>query len=498
MRSLSRRHPWSLAMPVVGGLIALAATGRPARAADAPAAGNAPAAGDAPADAAAEASSTSVVQPVASSFSKSRGMPLHVDAAGWSLSLYGFAELDMMYDTTRSFSDGVSNNTLSRPNTYAGNNPELQFSVRNSRFGFDMRAPDVGSIKTSGVLEMDFFGTQASSTEGDLFTNPVLRLRHFYVKVETPVVDVLAGQYHDLYGWGGAGFYPNSVAFLPLLGEIYHRNPQFRVSKTLGGHAVSVELAVAAVRPAQRDSALPDGEAGIRLSVNDFKGAATPGASRPISAPFGVGVSGIGRRFSVTDFSQTPGNDHVAYAGGVAGNIFLPIIPAHGPDKEDLSNALSVTLEGSMGTGINDMYPGLTGGVQFPSLPNPQPLVPVPVYTANIDPGLVTYDSSDVLHTINWSSAVANLHYHFPIEDGRRLWISFTGSLIQSSNSVTLTPVTGKAGVWSKGNYLDGNLWISVTRPLLLGLSLQTMAQTFGDDITARNYRGEASCYFFF
>jgi hypothetical protein len=425
-------------------------------------------------------------------------MPLHVDAAGWSLSLYGFVELDMMYDTTRSFSDGVSNNTLARPNTYAGNNPELQFSVRNSRFGFDMHAPDVGKIKTSGVLEMDFFGTQASSTEGDLFTNPVLRLRHFYVKVETPIVDVLAGQYHDLYGWGGAGFYPNSVAFLPLLGEIYHRNPQFRVSKTLGGHAVSVELAVAAVRPAQRDSALPDGEAGIRLTVNDFKGAATPGASRPISAPFGVGVSGIGRRFSVTDFSQTPGNDHVAYAGGVAGNIFLPIIPAHGPDKEDLGNALSVTLEGSMGTGVNDMYPGLTGGVQFPSLPNPQPLVPVPVYTPNIDPGLVTYDSSDVLHTINWSSAVANLHYHFPIEDGRRLWVSFTGSVIQSSNSVTLTPVTGRAQVWNKGNYLDGNLWISVTHPLLLGLSFQTMAQTFGDDITARNYRGEASCYFYF
>jgi hypothetical protein len=45
-------------------------------------------------------------------------------------------------------------------------------------------------------------------------------MRHFYVKMETPIVDVLAGQYHDLFAWGGAGFHPNSVAFLPLPGQI--------------------------------------------------------------------------------------------------------------------------------------------------------------------------------------------------------------------------------------------------------------------------------------
>jgi hypothetical protein len=455
-------------------------------------------AADPPADTASDASSTSTAQPPPPAVRKSRGIPLRVEEGGWSVSLYGFAEIDAMYDSTRSFSDGVVNNTLARPHTYAGDNPQVQFTVRNSRFGFDMHAPDVGQIKTSGVLEMDFFGTQASSTEGDLFANPVLRLRHFYVKVETPVFDVLAGQYHDLFGWGGAGFYPNSVAFLPLLGEIYHRNPQFRLSKILGGNAVSLEIAAAAVRPAQRDAALPDGQAGIKLTINEFKGAATPGASRPVSAPFAIGISAIGRRLSVTDFSSTPGNEHTAYAGGVAGNIFLPIVPAHGPDKEDLANALTLTVEGSTGTGINDLYPGLTGGVSFPSLPNPQNYLPVPLYTPNIDPGLVTYDSFDVLHTINWSSVVANLHYHFPIEQGRRLWLSVTGALIKSTNDVDLTPVQGRAFVWNAGNYADANLWIGVTHPLLLGLSVQTEAQTFGDGVTARNWRGEGSCYFFF
>ena len=126
----------------------------------------------------------------------------------------------------------------------------------------------------------------------------------------------------------------------------------------------------------------------------------------------------------------------------LAANLFLPIIPAHGPDKEDLGNAVTLTVEAVTGTGIADLSPGLTGGVLFPSLPNPQQFLPVPVFIPqNIDPGIATYDASGVLQTINWRSVVGNLQYHFPINGGRRLWLSFTGSVIQSTNSVQVTPV---------------------------------------------------------
>jgi hypothetical protein len=427
-----------------------------------------------------------------------RGIPITTGSSGWGLSFYGFAELDGMVDSTRSFTEGVVNNTLARPDTYAGDNPRVQGTVRNSRLGFDMRAPDFGDLKMAANVEMDFFGSQASASEGDLYTNSVLRLRHFYVKVATPAVDVLAGQYHDLYGWGGAGFFPNTIAFLPLLGEIYHRNPQLRLSKRFGGPGATLEVAVAAVRPAQRDSAMPDGEAGILFQLHDFRGASAPGASRPQSAPFGVGISAVGRRFSVTDFAVNPGNEHAVYGGGVAANLFLPIIPAHGADKEDLSNSISLTLEGSMETGAADLYPGLTGGILFPSLPNPQSAIPVPVYSANVDAGLVTYDAYDTLRTINWSSALANLQYHLPFGAGKRVWISATGSLIHSTNSVEVTPLAGRSQVWNSGNYLDATLWLSPAPPLLIGLGGQTEAQTFGDNVVARNYRGEVSCYFFF
>jgi len=181
-----------------------------------------------------------------------------------------------MYDSTQSLNDSALNNTLARPHTYAGDNPRTQFTVRNSRLGLDLLAPTYGSIRTSGVVEMDFSGAQASVTENDLFTSPILRLRHFYVKVESPAINVLVGQYHDLFAWGGAGFYPNTVAFLPVLGQVYHRNAQLRLSEVIEGRALGVELAVAAVRPVQRDSATPDFQAGVRLAVNGWKGASTP------------------------------------------------------------------------------------------------------------------------------------------------------------------------------------------------------------------------------
>ena len=197
----------------------------------------------------------------------------------------------------------------------------------------------------------------------------------------------------------------------------------------------------------------------------------------------------------MTDFSFTPGNQHVLTASGGAADIFIPVIPARG---DDLSNALSVTAEATTGSGISDLYPGLTGGVQFPTLPNPYNLLPVPIFTPNIDTGLTTYDAYSQLHTIKWNSLVVNAHYHLPFGEGKRVWISGTYSMIQSINDVELTPVQGRPFVWNKGTYIDGNLWAAITPALQIGLSFQTMSQTFGDGVKARNNRGEGACYFFF
>ncbi len=401
-----------------------------------------------------------------------------------------------MSDSTQSFSENVGNQSIARPNTVAGDNPRTQFTARNSRLGFKIAAPEWDSVKASAVIELDFFGGEPLTTsQGESYTAGPMRMRHFYAKVETPIVDVLAGQYHDLFAWGGAGFYPNSVAFLPLLGQIYHRNPQFRVSKTLRSHAVDFEVAVAAVRPVQRDASVPDFQGGLKVDINGWTGASTPGASRPVSAPLSLGLSGIARRFSVTDFSTVPGNPQKANGWGFAADAFIPVIPAA---HDDLSNALSLTGEFTTGSGISDLYTGLTGGVLFPTLPNPNNSELVPTYTPNIDPGIVTFDGSNVVQPVKWTAFVVNAHYHLPFGRGKKVWVSGTYTQVKSDNALALTPVQGRPFIWDKGQYYDANVWWGMTPAVQVGLSFQHGQQTYGDGVVAKNNRGEGAFYLFF
>src|SRR6266567_727671 len=62
-------------------------------------------------------------------------------AADWKLTIYGFAEADVIRDSTRSFNDGLNNNVVAHPNTQANHQPRLQFTIRNSRLGFRSEAP---------------------------------------------------------------------------------------------------------------------------------------------------------------------------------------------------------------------------------------------------------------------------------------------------------------------------------------------------------------------
>ena len=129
-----------------------------------------------------------------------------------------------------------------------------------------MKAPSIGDIHTSANLEMDFFGTPSSLpvdtsgtdtiTEAAFYVNPALRVRHAWFKIETPVVDLLFGQYWNLYGWQPV-FFPNTIDLQGLPGQVFSRSPQIRASKTMHFGGATLEAAIAASRPAQRDTATP-------------------------------------------------------------------------------------------------------------------------------------------------------------------------------------------------------------------------------------------------
>src|SRR5579872_2703983 len=106
-------------------------------------------------------------------------------------------------------------------------------TARDSRLGVFVAAPTYQGIKSSSQIEFDFYGlvpTDARIHDSVVF-GPV-RIRLAFLKLETPIFDVIAGQYYDLFGWNGS-YYVGTVGYLGVPAEVYHRNPQLRLEKTL-------------------------------------------------------------------------------------------------------------------------------------------------------------------------------------------------------------------------------------------------------------------------
>jgi hypothetical protein len=179
----------------------------------------------------------------------------------------------------------------------------------------------------------------------------------------------------------------------------------------------------------------------------------------------------------------------------VAGNIVVPIVPA---TPANMRNAVTMTGEVTVGSGIADLYSGLSGGAKYPALPNPQLLLTNPVYNSNLDPGIVAFDAAGNLHTINWRAFVAGLQYHLPVGAGDRLWVSGIFSGIQSTNLASITPPGSQPYIWTKGYYYDGNLFVAITPAVQVDFSYQYMQQTYGDGVVAKNHRGEFAMHYFF
>src|SRR5262249_38259601 len=157
---------------------------------------------------------------------------------------------------------------------YDGQVGRSQFSVRNTRLGFALTAPELAGIRASALIEADFFGAPAAppdsggSSEKNFFDSPVFRLRQANLPLQNPYVRVLAGQTYTVFGFQNT-YSPCTLEFLGLPNQLFSRAAQLRLSHefALGGN-LSIDLAAAAVRPAQRDSGIPDAQAGLRFNVN--------------------------------------------------------------------------------------------------------------------------------------------------------------------------------------------------------------------------------------
>lgn len=364
----------------------------------------------------------------------------------WATTLYGFLKADALYDTTQSFGDLAGGGLVERPNghpppppatpiNFRGEHPRAQLSLRDSRFGIRVKAPETARVRPSATLELDFFGTlPATATEAQTFTTPVPRMRHGYVKLETPYVDFLAGQTWHVFGWQNT-YHPASVQAQGLPGQLYNRSPQLRVSKSMVGAAVGVEAALAVLRPPQRDSGMPELAGGARVLFPGWTGLTTAGATGTSIQPLSVAITGDFRNVALPEFTALPKDTIAKTMPSVAFDAYVPIVPATETQKDD---ALSMTGELVLGQGVADLYTNGIGGVAMPNVANNTGLNPAPTYPQNIDNGIVVFDLDGNLRAVKWTTLIAGAQYYVHGTDGR-LWLAINYAHMESSNARSFT-----------------------------------------------------------
>jgi hypothetical protein len=417
----------------------------------------------------------------------------------WNPVLYGFVEFDAIHDSTQSYGEGSGNTLIARPGTWGAKHGRTQFTARSSRFGFRLSAPELMGIRASGVIEVDFNGNQPPTayqpygiSEAATFNNPSMRFRQAAIKVETDYVDVVAGQYWQLFGWQGY-FFPCTLDLRGVPGDVYGRTPQFRLSHMFKTEAVNVELAAAAVRPVQRNSEYPDGQAGLRVLVNSWKGVHTVGGTPTLADPLAIGVSGTVRRFRLPNLAADPTVIKAKTGWGVSIDGLIPVIPGTMADR---ANALTLTGSFVTGAGISDQYIGLTGGVTFPALPA-NAAGTVPTYPQDVDTGLVTYDSSGNLQTVKWQSYMGGLQYYLP--PSGKLWIAGNITHLKSDNNTSFgQAAAAMAKIVTQSTWWDANLLWEVVEPLRVGVQYAQGRQTYGDGVEAKNERFQMNAFYLF
>ncbi len=481
-------------------LVAGQAPSSPAPVATPPApADSAAAAQPAPASAAPAATVTDVA-PAKSAIPEEFGLPPGYTfvIAKVKSTLYGFVEADSMYDTTRSFIDLPGMSAIALPGTENGDDGRLMFSIRNSRLGYRLEAPEFHGLRASGLFEMDFLGNQpgtpptsntstsspVSQSESAYWNNPTFRVRHALLKLDNDFVTLWFGQTWELVGWQGA-FQPNTVAIQGVPGELYSRTAQIRALHAFKLGPTTLEIALAALRPPQEDSAIPDFQGGLKLTIDGWTGVQTIGATNTGIQPAAIGFSGALRTYKLANGESADAETtQTGWAG--AADIMIPIIPA----KARKAWALTFVGEFVEGSGDADLYTSLKGG--SPSVGTPPNYAGT--YAADIDSGLAGWSSvTGNLETIDWQTFILSAQFYLP-PDGK-IWISGSYSNSLSDNIGEF----GKASaVFFHEIWWDVNVFAEVTPSVRLGLEYANFNQTYGSGVQAPDQRGQFSAWYIF
>ena len=91
----------------------------------------------------------------------------------FELKIYGYVKLDASYDTQRTSAGDLMYYVL--PEVNGDKDDEFNMTAKETRLGLDIKGPEVGSVKTTGKIETDFYGPGGSAN------SPNLRMRLGYL-----------------------------------------------------------------------------------------------------------------------------------------------------------------------------------------------------------------------------------------------------------------------------------------------------------------------------
>jgi hypothetical protein len=418
--------------------------------------------------------------------------------------IYGYIEGNFKYDSTQTCVEFCGNTQVQRSGTYRGDHGRTLFSARDSRLGIRLAAPAEHGIRVTGVLESDFFGPTATTEQGT-YSNPVLRIRTSFLKIETPVLDVLIGQQWSLFGWQPA-FISASVQYPGLPGETFERTAQLRLSKTIKRDAVTTDIAIAANRPPQQDSATPEGVAGLRLQFNKWTGQHTTYMANTAIQPASIAITGDVRQVRIPELAVTPHHGIPRTGGGIAFGLYLPIIPATATSKD---NALSLNGEVSITSGMSDAYTALGGaGTANAAIPPAMPGGAATAYVPNFDAGLAAIDAAGHVDLIKWLAYFASLEF-YPAGTGGRLGVVVNYGHMESSNARSVGTASSAAAspadqaaaaakIRDHEDVFEIGVFVDPTRSTRIAASGSLYNDVYGDQVAAKNYATMVSGWLFF
>ena len=160
----------------------------------------------------------------------------------WSnldVQLYGKIKADAAFDTSRT-STGDYARWVEHESTNRDDH-QTNITANETRLGLKFNGPNVGEAKTSGVLEMDFYG-------GGLENKSTPMMRHAYMQIDWVKcgLSLLAGQTWDVISPLNPTTLNYSVQW--WAGNIGYRRPQIRLTKVCdlgGGTTLKLETALA-------------------------------------------------------------------------------------------------------------------------------------------------------------------------------------------------------------------------------------------------------------